>query len=153
MDYQFKISESIAWPTLAVRTHTPVAQLPQLLGQTYDLIYQYMLEIGERPIEAAYAAYYNMDMNDLDVEIGFVAAKPLPGKGDIISSEIPEGKRASVMYKGPYSQMEPVYQAFNEWMAVNNHTPTGIVYELYYNDPSQVPESELLTKIVFPLKA
>lgn len=152
MDYQFKIEEAIAWPTLAVRTRTSVSQLPQALGQTYELIYQYMQEIGEKPIEAAYAAYYNMDMNDLDVEIGFVAAKPLPGRGEIIRSEIPGGKRASVMYKGPYSQMEPVYQAFNEWMTANSHVPVGIVYELYYNDLSQVPENELLTKIVFPLK-
>ncbi|MEA4926736.1 MAG: GyrI-like domain-containing protein [Syntrophomonadaceae bacterium] len=153
MDYQFKVSESIAWPTLAVRTRTAVARLPQVLGQTYDAIYQYMQEIGERPIEAAYAAYHNMDMSDLEVEIGFVAAKPLPGRGKIIGSEIPGGKRASVMYKGPYNQMESVYQAFNDWMAANHHTPTGVVYELYYNDPSQVPESELLTRIVFPLKA
>jgi len=153
MDYQFKVSETIAWPTLAVRTRTPVTQLPKVLGQTYDLIYQYLQEIGEKPVEAAYAAYYNMDMNDLDIEVGFVVAKPLPGRGRIYSSEIPGGNQASTMYKGPYNQMEPVYKAFSEWMVANNYIPTGVVYELYYNDLSQVPESELLTKIVFPLKA
>jgi effector-binding domain-containing protein len=153
MVYQFKVSETIAWPALAVRTRTSAAQLPQVLSQTYDTIYQYMQEIGERPVEAAYAAYYNMDMNDLDIEIGFIVAKPLPGCGEILSSEIPGGQQASTMYKGPYNQMEPVYKAFSEWMAANNYIPTGVAYEFYYNDPSQVPESELLTKIVFPLKA
>lgn len=153
MEQQFKVSESIAWPTLAVRTRTPVAQLPQVLGQTFDLIYQYLQEIGERPVEAAYAAYYNLDMNDLDIEAGFITAQPLPGRGEIQSSEIPGGKRASTLYKGPYSQMEPVYKAFSEWMAANNCVPTGVVYELYYNDLSQVPESELLTKIIFPLQS
>jgi len=153
MDYQFDVSESVARPTLSIRTRTPVTQLPRELGKNYGTIYQYMLEIGAEPGEAAYAAYYNMDMNDLDVEMGFLTAKPQAGRGEIQSSEIPGGKQVSTLYKGPYNQMEPVYKAITEWMADNNYIPTGIAYELYYNDPNQVPESELLTKIVFPIKA
>ena len=57
------------------------------------------------------------------------------------------------MYKGPYNKMEPVYQAMTEWMVSQKYIPTGVAYEFYYNDPSQVPESELLTKIVFPVQA
>jgi len=56
------------------------------------------------------------------------------------------------MYKGPYELMEPVYKAMSEWMNANNYIPTGVAYELYFNDPSQVPPSELLTKIIFPVK-
>lgn len=153
MDYQFDVSEPVARPALSIRTRTPVTHLPQEMGKIYGTIYQYMLEIGAEPGEAAYAAYYNMDMNDLDVEIGFLVAKPVPGRGEIQNSEIPGGKQVSAMYKGPYSQMEPVYNAMAGWMESNNYVPTGIAYEFYYNDPSQVPESELLTKIVFPLNA
>lgn len=153
MEYHFDVSEPVARPALSIRTRTPVTQLPQALGKIYGTIYQYMLEIGAEPGEAAYAAYYNMDMNDLDVEIGFLVAKSVPGRDEIQSSEIPGGMQVSAMYKGPYSQMEPVYNAMAEWMEMNNYVPTGIAYEFYYNDPSQVPESELLTKIMFPLNA
>lgn len=152
MDYQFEVSEPQARPTLSIRTRTPVSKLPQELGQAYGAIYQYLVEIGEKPADAAYAAYYNLDMQDLDVEIGFLVAKPLPGRAEIQAGEIPGGKQVSVMYKGPYNKMEPVYQAMTAWMAEHDFIPTGVAYELYYNDPSQVPESELLTKIIFPVQ-
>ena len=153
MEYQFEVTEPEARPALSIRTRTSLAKLPQELGRIFGQVYQYLQEIGEKPGEAAYSGYHNMDMNDLDVEIGFLLDKPLPGRGEIQATEIPGGKQVSCMYKGPYNKMEPVYQAMTEWMATQNYVPTGIAYELYYNDPSQVPVSELLTKIVFPVQA
>jgi len=153
MDYQFEVSEPQARPALAIRTRSAASNLPKELGKAFGTIYQYLLEIGETAAGAAYTAYYNMDMQDLDVEIGFVVAKPLPGRDEIRASEIPGGKQVSYMYKGPYNKMEPVYQAMTEWMAANQYIPTGVAYEFYYNSPDQVPETELLTKIVFPVQA
>ncbi|MEQ8235313.1 MAG: GyrI-like domain-containing protein [Syntrophomonadaceae bacterium] len=152
MDYQFEVTTPDAIPTLSIRTRASVEKLPQEMGRIFGQIYQYLMEIGERPGNAAYSGYYNMDMSDLDVEIGWVLEKPLPGRGDIMATEIPGGKQVSCMYKGPYNKMEPTYQAMTAWMAANNYTPTGVAYEFYYNDPSMVPVSELLTKIVFPVR-
>jgi effector-binding domain-containing protein len=135
-----------------MRTRTSVDNLPQELGKAYYGIIQYLNEIGEKPMEAAFAAYYNMDMEDLDIEMGFPVIKPLAGKGEIKASEIPAGKQVSYLYKGPYNGMEPVYNAMMQWINENGHTPTGVAYEFYYNSPEEVPESELLTKVVFPLK-
>lgn len=152
MNYQFELTEKPAQPVLSMRTRTPVGNLPQELGKAYGAIIQYLQDIGEQPLEAAFAAYYNMDMQDLDVEMGFPVSKSLAGNGEINASEIPAGKQVSCTYKGPYSQMEPVYNAMMQWMNENGYTPTGVVYEFYYNSPADVQESELLTKIVFPLK-
>lgn len=129
-----------------------MAKLPQELGRIFGQIYQYIQESGGIAGEAAYAGYHNWDINDLDVEIGFLLGKPLPGRGEIEATMIPGGKQVSCMYKGPYNKMEPVYKAMTAWMATQNYVPTGIAYEFYYNDPSQVPVSELLTKIVFPVQ-
>lgn len=152
MNYQFELTEQPAQPALSMRTRTAVNNLSQELGKAYCAIIQYLNEMNEQPKEAAFAAYYNMDMQDLDVEMGFPVAKPLAGKGEIKSSEIPAGKQVSCLYKGPYSKMEPVYNAMMQWINENGHIPTGVSYEFYYNSPMEVPESELLTKIVFPLK-
>ena len=56
------------------------------------------------------------------------------------------------MYKGPYKDMESTYEALGKWMEAHGHIPTGVVYEFYYNSPTEVPESELLTEIEFLLK-
>lgn len=152
MDYKFELSEPPAQPVLSIRTRTAVGNLPQELGQAYGAIIQYLHEIGEEPVEAAFAAYYNMDMEDLDVEMGFPVPRPLAGKGEIKAGQIPAGKQVSYLYKGPYMQMEPVYNAMYQWITEKGFTPTGVSYEFYYNSPLEVPESELLTRIVFPVK-
>ena len=69
MNCKFELTEQPAQPVLSVRTRTSVGNLPQALGKAYGAIIQYLNEIGEQPLEAAFAAYYNMDMEDLDVEI------------------------------------------------------------------------------------
>ena len=152
MEYKFELSEQPSYPVLSMRTRTAVGNLPQELGRAYQAIIAYLGELGEKPSGPAFAAYYNMDMEDLDVEMGFIAAKPLDGKGDITASEIPAGKQVSYLYKGSYKGMEPVYNAMMQWINENSHTPVGMAFEFYYNSPMEVPENELLTKIVFPLR-
>lgn len=152
MDYKIELTDQPAQPILAMRKRTPVGSLPQVLGEAYGAIIQYLAEIGVKPSGVAFAAYYNMDMEDLDVEMGFTVEKPLEGKGEIKAGEIPAGQQVSSTYKGPYEKMAPVYEAMTQWMTAGGHIPTGVSYEFYYNSPMEVPQSELLTKIVFPLK-
>jgi len=151
MEYQFELTEEREQPLLSIRKRTSVSKLPQELGTAYGAIMQYLGEIGEMTEGPAFAAYYNMDMEDLDVEMGFLVPKPIAGRGEIQASSIPEGKQASYLYKGPYTEMEPVYNALIAWVEENGFAPTGVSYEFYYNSPMDVPESELLTKIIFPL--
>jgi effector-binding domain-containing protein len=79
-------------------------------------------------------------------------AKELAGQGEITASQVPAGKKAVYMYKGAYKEMAPVYEAMVKWINDNGQQPTGVVYEFYYNSLMEVPESELVTKIVFLLK-
>lgn len=141
-----------ARPVLSIRTRTAVGNLPGVLGNAYRAIIEYLEEIGEKPSDVAFAAYYNMDMDDLDVEMGFPVSRQLSGKGEIKAGQIPAGKQVSCLYKGPYAKMEPTYEAMMQWIKENGYTPLGNCYEFYYNSPVDVPESDLLTKIVFPVK-
>jgi effector-binding domain-containing protein len=151
-DSLIEVVETAAQPALFVRTVTPVGNLPQELGKAFTAIMQYLGELGEQPANAPFTAYYNMDMEHLEVEIGFPVTKALPARGDIAAGEIPAGKKVTRMYKGPYMGMEPVYAEIAQYMEENGLEPTGVVYEFYYNSPCEVSESELLTKIVFLLK-
>lgn len=152
MGYQFELTDEKEQSLLSIRTRTSVGNLPQELGKAYGEILRYLGEIGETTEGPAVAGFYNLDMEDLDVEMGFLVPKPIAGKGEIKASSIPTGRQVSYMYKGPYAESEPVYNAMAEWIAENGLVPTGVSYEFYYNSPMDVPESELLTKIVFPLK-
>lgn len=151
MPYKFEITERPTQPVLSSRMVVPVQGLPQLLGKVYHSIIQHLCELGEQPAGPAFAAYYNMDMQALDVEAGFIVSGKLPGKGDIQAGEIPGGKAATYLYTGPYDGMEPVYNALFQWIGENGHKPAGTMYEMYLNGPDQVSPQELETQIVIPL--
>lgn len=96
----------------------------------------------------AYVIYFNMDMADLDVEIGFVCEQIILGNGTIIDGEIAAGSYVSSLHYGPYSGMEPLYKAMFDFIQNKGLTPSGESIEFYYNSPMEVPESELKTKIL-----
>lgn len=152
MSCKCEVKEQSTQLTLSIRTRTPVQGLPQVLGKAYGAIAQYLGELGEQPTGPPFAAYYNMDMENLDVEIGFPVSRRFSGKDDIAAGEIPAGKVATCLYTGPYSEIEPAYNALLQWIKDNGYEATGIAYEMYLNDPAQTPPQELRTQIVFPLR-
>lgn len=141
-----------AVPVLRIRTRTTMDTLPQAIGENYRKIMGYLTEIGAKPADAPYTCYHNMDVDDLDVEMGFPVGGELPDRGDIENGEIPAGRYVMSMYKGPYTEMEKPYNEMFVWMKDKGYEQTGVSYEVYYNSPGEVPEEELLTKIMLPVK-
>jgi len=152
MSIQCETIDRPAQATLSIRSRANVAELPELMGQVFGAIKQYLREAGQFPIGAPYAAYFNMDMQDLDVESGFPVAAALPGKGDVQPGEIPAGRAASCVHVGPYDQFEQTYAALTAFVAGQGLEATGASYEFYTNNPTEVPPEELRTQILFPLK-
>jgi effector-binding domain-containing protein len=150
--WNFELKALASRPTLSKRLMTSMMQLPQVIGTTYMDICNYLARIGEAVTEAPFSAYHNMDMANLDVEIGFPLGHPVPGEGELKAGEIQAGQFATCLYKGKYSDMEPMYGELIQWIASNNLEPAGACYEFYLNSPDEVPESELLTRIEWPVK-
>ncbi len=141
-----------AQPVICLRTHIPVQELPGLIGQTYGRIMQYLAENGEEPASMPYVAYYDLNMENLDIEIGFPVARELPGQGDLQLGCIPAGTYAQCLYTGPYEQMAPAYEALAQWIKENGYEATGTAYEAYLNGPNDTLPEGLQTQISFPLK-
>lgn len=150
MSYSCEVKEQPTQKTLSIRTRAAVQDLPRLLEAGYGAIVQYLNKLGEQPIGPPFAAYYNMDMDNLDVEFGFPVARQLPGQDEIKPGEIPGGKVATCLYTGPYDKIEPAYNALMKWMEDNGYQGAGVAYELYLNDPRETPPPQ--TQIILPLK-
>ncbi len=152
MSYECELSERPAQAALTIRTRTAVQDLPQLIGKAYSAIIQHLTQLGQYPAGAPFAAYYNMDMQNLDVELGFPVPKELPGKDEIKASRIPAGKYAVVLHTGPYDKVSLAYEALTKWVAEKGYEPTDVAYEVYLNDPSQTKPEDLKTEVMLPLK-
>ena len=153
MTYKCEVKEQAVQPALSIRTRSSLQDLPQKIGEAIGAIAHYLAELKEPPAGPPFTAYYNMDMQDLDVEMGFPVTKLVPGKNEIRASEILGGKVATCLHTGPYNEIKSAYKALSEWMKENGHEEIGVAYEMYLNDPSHTPPQELKTQIAFPLKA
>jgi effector-binding domain-containing protein len=139
-------------PALVIRKRASVQQLPQILGQAWGAIMEVAGRTGAAPAGPPFVAYRNMDMQDLDLEIGFPFATRLGGEGEVQAGELPGGKAAECLYVGPYDKIASAYEAIQKWLDEHGHTPTGIAYEFYLNDPQTTRPEELQTQVVFPLR-
>ncbi len=152
MTYQCELLEKQPQPTLAVRTRSSVERLPQVLGPAWGAIMQHAGRMGVQPSGPPFVAYHNMDMQDLDLEIGFPFLHRLAGEGDILAGETPGGRAAVCLHTGPYDQIHLAYEALRQWVEANGYVPTGVVYEFYLNDPRSTPATELQTQVLLPLQ-
>lgn len=139
-------------PVLSIRMNTRVENLPSVIGESYEKIARYLEELDVEAAGSPFVAYYNMDMENLDVEMGFPVDDVVPGDHDMCPGEIGEGKVISCMYEGPYEGMSAVYEKMNEYIRDKGFTAKGIAYETYYNPPDEVRSTEeLLTRIDLPV--
>jgi len=153
MAWKIEFKEKPKQFTLVIRRKASLAELPKVIGECYMKIGKYMGELGEQPTNAPFVAYYNMDMENLDIELGFPVSKILPGKDDIIGGEIPAGAFLTCLYKGPYGKMKGLYEEMMKWMEENGYEMGGPAYEYYLNSPEDVKdESEYLTMVEMAVK-
>jgi len=138
-------------PTAFIRTRTPVEELPEVMDSAYKTIASVISKQRSSPAGPPYAAYHNMDMSDLDVEIGFPLAEPFSREDDVQAGSIPAGSYAACLYTGPYSGIEKGYKALTAWIKGQGLKPTGVSFEFYLNDPDDTSPEKLLTQILFPL--
>ncbi len=152
MAYVVTLEQRESVPALVVRTRTPVQNLPNVLGDAYGAIFAHLGSLGQSPSGPPFSAYYNDDMQDLDVEIGFPVAQPLPGAGEVRPTLVPGGATAVCLHVGPYNKMGAAYAALTAWMKENRYEAAGPAYEIYLNDPGTTPHSQLETQVAIPVR-
>lgn len=148
------LGEQLSQPALSIKAKVFEKDLPNHVEKSYEKIISYLNEQGEKPNGAPFIRYYNIDTENLrgngtwDMEVGFPVSKVLPEKGEIKPAMILKGKTISCIYKGAYTGLGEAYSKLAEWINKNEYHSMKISYEYYYNSPADVPEEELLTKIV-----
>lgn len=136
---------------MVVKTRAPQSELPKLIGESYGKITARMNEFGAMAAGAPYLAYFNSDMEDLQVEIGIPTGVYVPDTEEIVMSEIPEGDYLSAIFTGPYDQLMDAYGEMTVYMTEHKIQVTGGVYESYLNDPADTAPEALMTEIIFSI--
>ena len=65
---------------------------------------------------------------------------------------VPEGRFASVLHKGPYDGIPASYGLLFTWLAQQGIEPSGPPMEVYLSDPAETPEEDLITEVRAPIR-
>lgn len=116
----------------------------------FDKTNEYLSSIdslfGGEPI----VCFHNMDLEHLDVEIGFPVANHINGSKEIKANLMPSQRIVSAIDLGPYEQQDPTLEDIFTWIQQNGYEMQGTIYYQYLNDTNR-PASEFLTKMILPI--
>jgi len=118
---------------------------------SFSQIKQYLESINELPTGEPFVCFNNSDMKNLDVEIGFPVTSSVYTDGDMISTYHHPHKIITAIHSGAYETHDSTIKEMNLWADDHGYMPKGKTYYHYLND-TDCPDSELLTKIIMPVK-
>ena len=153
MDIQ--IIEKDAEIAIAVRYDAiDFTNMAEIMGEGYGKLMAYLAQSGAQMTGAPYCKYFNgsEDFMKFDIELGLPIAQPIAETDGMYMARTCAGKAVTAMHKGAYKEIEKTYGPMMQYLAENNLKSTGIFYDYYISDPANTPESELLTKVVFPIE-
>jgi effector-binding domain-containing protein len=99
--------------------------------------------------------YHDEEYKETGVDIEI--ALPISGRVSVEDSRmeiktLPAIKAVSVIYRGPYPGVEVAYNRIFSYAEENNLETFMPSRELYFNDPAEVPEEELMTEVQIPVR-
>jgi len=119
------------------------------MGEAFGSVMSFMGEHGIAPGGKVMAAYYTYSPDSLTFRAGCsVAAPPSPKTdGPIGFDTIPAGRAVHFQHKGSYAGLRNDYDALMEYLKAEKLEMVAPTWEVYLNDPFEVPEDELLTDV------
>jgi effector-binding domain-containing protein len=136
-------------PVAVVRGHVSPADLPEFLGRAFEESLTVLIGQGYAPAGPPFARFRPRG-DGFDVEAGFPASGGVSASGRVIGAELPGGKAAQVLYRGPYDEVTEAYEAGEKWLAKHRFSASGPPWESYLDEPDV---TEPRTLVHFPYRA
>ncbi|MDT2523098.1 GyrI-like domain-containing protein [Enterococcus raffinosus] len=134
------------------RTINFFEEYTDFMGEAIRTILQHIEENEAWPSSGPIVCFYNMDLENLAVEIGFVTPRPIEPSNAVQSVTLPIRKVALTIDRGPYEEQDPTLEALMKWIPEHGYEACGGIYYHYLNGEDQ-PEQEYLTEMFLPIKS
>ena len=149
---EIRQKQTLACWTVSVRkTIRFMDEYAAFFGEALSRIDALLAAHGVCTASSAMACFHNMDLEQLDVEVGYHFAQELPGQGDVVCHSCPSHRIVTAIDRGPYEQQDATLMELFDYIQTQKLTMQGPIYYYYLNEPNR-PESEYLTKMAIPVE-
>lgn len=143
MQFDIQVRSFAPQKFAAVRAKTTIdkvtPKVTQLLRETAD----YLDSVGVQPIGPGVGVYYEVGSFIVDVEAGYPVPVEIDGNERVRPGELPGGKCAVAVYKGPHEDIADAHRAVHSWMHEHDIESTGEpAREIYLTDLRGLGEGE-----------
>ena len=130
--------------------------IPGLLARVYEFTVEKKIAIAGPPVFVCHetppeSVKEANEKGTATVEVAWPVSGAVKGGKGIRAYELPGGKMAYTVHRGPYAECEPTYLRLFSWIAEQGLTIAGPIREVYPNDPRAVKPEEILTGIYVPV--
>lgn len=141
------VEELAPWVSVGVRQVVPMAGLHEVFDTTYGRVAMAVGSAGGQIVGPAYAEYFGMPTDTVDLEIGFGVDRAIEVAG-MTTTEQPAMRAIVATHVGPYDTLRQSYAELMPWL--ENQPLTESMFELYDSEPGEDPATTV-TRLVFPL--
>ncbi len=126
------------------------SEYSNFMGDALEAILQLIEENGAFPSSGPIVCFHNMELETLDVEIGFQVARPIGTTNELVARTIQSRTVAVTIDRGPYEKQDPTLEELMKWIPQHGYKADGGIYYHYLNGEEQ-PQSEYLTEMFIPV--
>lgn len=120
-------------------------------GQALRATGDYLNEKGLFPMSGPIVCFHNMELENLDVEMGWQITEKIENKNNMACNFMPAGKIVSTIDLGPYEEQDPTLEDLFSWIKENGYEPKGPICYCYLNDTER-PPAQFLTQMSLAIK-
>lgn len=139
------------WTVSVRKTINFAEEYASFFGEALSRIDAYLLECGALTGSPAMACFHNMNLEQLDVEVGYHLAQKLPGQGEIGCRSCPACKIVTAIDMGAYERQDAMLMELFGYIEAQKLAMQGPILYYYLNEPNR-PEREYLTQMVIPVR-
>ena len=151
MDYEVSEKELAPQPALTHRVTVTMPTIAERIGAGFGVLMEHTAKTGAQWAGPPFILYPEDCGDAFEIVICMPVVPGAAGGEGVDLEEIPGGRVATTTHVGPYREVGNAYTAMQKWMTDNGCHPAGKAREIYLNDPGEVPESELLTEVDWPI--
>ena len=129
----------------------PVEDMGDLIGEIVDWMMNQNVEMTGPPYSAYYTSPAEVAPEDMQYEMGVPFLGEASEAGKVKIKIMPAQQVLSTLHKGPYNEVGSVYEILMNKVIEDGYQMTGAPLEIYFNSPIEVPETDLLTEVQFPV--